>query len=356
MTLGRLVDGLGLKGVSVTVITPRRRDRNGSSRNGCILQEVAGIPIPRYPELRFGLPARRLLGQQWAGNRPDLVHIATEGPLGWSALRAAREQTVPVVSSFHTNFHAYGNHYGFGFMKKGVLSWLRYLHNQTERTFVPSDDIVETLGKDGFRNLRLLPRGVDTALFNPRRRDNNLRASWGATPETPVAIYVGRLAGEKNIGLVIRSWGRMQKVLPDLKLVVVGDGPDRKRLQRSCPDAHFAGMQQGEELAAHYASADCFPFASVTETFGNVVTEAMASGLVVLAYDYAAPGRFIQHLENGFLVPFNDEDSFLETAIEMARVRYAWAEMGFKAVRTMSPHSWDSIVTQYLSELESLFS
>lgn len=349
MTLGRLVKGLGSRGMEVTVVAPRRAGREGSSTHQVVA--VPGLPIPRYSELRFGLPAHRRLRQLWREERPELVHIATEGPLGWSALRVAEQLDIPVVSSFHTNFHSYGRHYGFGFLQAMVLRWLRGFHNRTRRTFAPSDDLIRLLSREGFQRLRLFARGVDTSLFGPHRRSGELRASWGAGPETPVVLYVGRLAGEKNIDLVVDAFRHMQHSLPQAKLVLVGDGPERARLQRLVPQAQFTGMQTGEALAAHYASADAFVFASITETFGNVVTEAMASGLAVLAYDYAAPGRFIRSGENGLLAPFDDPAAFKARAEHLAATVTTWRAMGRAARETMLPHSWDSIITSYLSEI-----
>jgi glycosyltransferase involved in cell wall biosynthesis len=353
MTLGRLVDGLAARGIRMTVIAPERRERrNGQDSHHLVM--VPGLPIPRYPELRFGLPAGHRLSDLWHEAPPDLVHVATEGPLGWSALRTARQLGIPVVSSFHTNFHTYGQHYGYGFLKSMVLSWMRTLHNQTALTFAPSEDLIRELEQDGFRNLRLLPRGIDTNLFGPHRRDPALRQTWGAGDNTPVAIHVGRVAKEKNLDLVVRAYLRMRGFLPGLRLVLVGDGPDLKRIKAAHPEIHCAGMQRGTSLAAHYASADCFLFASITETFGNVVTEAMASALPVLAYDYAAPARFISDGINGMLAPFNDESAFLDAASQLALDFDNWPAMGVAARRRVSPHSWERIVDGYLSEIASV--
>jgi glycosyltransferase involved in cell wall biosynthesis len=354
MTLGRLVQGLRQRGAGMTVIAPGRPDRDPGNSADHRLISVPGLPIPRYSELRFGLPAHRRLYRIWNADRPDIIHIATEGPLGWSALRVARRLRIPVVSSFHTNFHSYGSHYGFGALQSLVLGWLRRFHNRTLRTFAPSNDLLGQLHSSGFRNLRLLERGVDTQLFGPHRRDPCLREAWGASPDTPVALYVGRLAGEKNLDLVIDAWRRMRETLPDLKLVLVGDGPEHQRLARAAPGAVFAGMRQGTALARHYASADAFLFASVTETFGNVVTEAMASGLAVLAYDYAAPGRFIQPLENGLLARYNDPRDFLDRAAQLAGMRAQWHSLGRAARETLATQSWDRVVDSYFKEIQSL--
>jgi len=354
MTLGRLVDGLVELGQSMTVVAPQPQDRVVFKDNRYQLVPVPGWPIPRYPELRFGLPAKRKLSQRWRADRPDVIHVATEGPLGWSAISAARKAKIPVVSSFHTNFHAYGRHYGYGFMQDGIFRWLRSLHNRCLRTFVPSEEIRESLLDKGVQNISVLSRGVDSVLFGPHRRDPQLRRSWGASPSDPVAAYVGRLATEKNLDLVIEAYDTMRTSLPNLRLVLVGDGPARKALESARQDIHFAGMQEGPRLAAHYASADCFLFASVTETFGNVVTEAMASGIPVLAYDYAAPAKFIEHGNNGLLVPFDNAGAFLDAARDMASVHNRWSEMGKSARSVMLPHSWSNIVEGYLSELKTL--
>lgn len=349
MTLGRLVDGLQSRQMQVRVIAPARKDR---PLDGAVaMTPVRGLPIPRYPELRFGLPAHRRLRSLWQEQRPDIIHIATEGPLGWSAMRVARQLGIPAVSSFHTNFHSYGSHYGYGFLKQAVLRWLRHCHNNTQLTFAPSNDLIATLEADGFRNLRLLARGVDTRLFGPHRRNPQLRRKWQVGQDQPVAIYVGRLAAEKNLALVERAYRSMLEQIPDLRLVLVGDGPERARLQRDLPQAIFAGMQIGTDLAEHYASADCFLFASITETFGNVVTEAMASGLAVLAYNYAAPGRFIEHGRNGLLAEFNAAEDFVAQAQQLAANRDEWPLLGRAARETLLPHSWDGIVEGYLRDL-----
>ena len=354
MTLERLVGGLRQRGARIEVVAPHRTDRKDPTEVADRFRSVRGLPIPRYPDLRFGLPAFRRLLRAWKADPPELLHIATEGPLGWSALRVAEKLNLTVVSSFHTNFHSYGRHYGYGFLTKGVLAWLRYCHNRTSRTFVPSEDLLRKLGTQGFRNLRLFARGVDTDLFGPHRRDEGLRLRWGADRETPVALYVGRLAPEKNIHLCMEATRRMRERIPDLCVVLVGDGPERRRLADRFPEIHFAGMRTREDLARHYASADCFLFASITETFGNVVTEAMASNLPVLAYDYAAPGRFIRSGENGLLAPYDNGEAFLRSAEELASRRSRWREMGEAARETIAPHAWSRVIESYYDECLSL--
>lgn len=355
MTLHRLATGLVKLGHTLQVARPRQ-GKTDAPQNSEGYHEllVPGLPLPGYEGLHFGLPAKSRLKRSWQAARPDVVHIATEGPLGWSALRAARSLQLPLVSSFHTNFHAYGKHYGYGWMQSVALGWLRYVHNRTLATFAPSQDLIELLQKERFRNVKLLSRGVDTELFSPARRSQTLRESWGAREDTPVALYVGRLAGEKNINLTVQAYTAMKATLPDLRLVMVGDGPERKRLQKNYPEAHFAGLRRGEDLATHYASGDVFLFASVTETFGNVITEAMASGLCVLCYNYAAGQRFIENGKNGMVADYDKTDAYLAAADTLAKAHWEWPAMRQAARETAARISWEAVIRQYTQDLEAV--
>ncbi|OYU93849.1 MAG: glycoside hydrolase [Burkholderiales bacterium PBB5] len=352
MTIARVVEGLRERGHDLQLVRPRQDKRDEADRSeGFHEVLLRGLPIPRYPHLKMGLPAKRALVEQWAWKRPDVVHIATEGPLGWSALQAATRLRLPVVSDFRTNFHAYSRHYGLAWLHKPILAYLRKFHNRTQVTMVPTDGLRRELTGSGFVNVSVVARGVDTGLFNPERRSAALRATWGAGPDTLVVLCVGRLAPEKNLGALITAFEAMRAVHPDAKLVLVGDGPARKELEAACPGALFAGARRDEDLAAHYASADAFVFPSLSETFGNVTPEAMASGLPMVAYDYAAAGRLIQHGQNGLLAPTARSDAFVQRAVDLARDRHAGRLMGAAARETALLHSWDRIY----SEIESVY-
>ncbi|MGB5064300.1 MAG: glycosyltransferase family 1 protein, partial [Candidatus Competibacter sp.] len=296
MTVGRLVEGLLARGHSVQLIRPRQHPRDDPRRDGALdVWPVAGAAIPFYREMRIGFPAKRLLLERWRQTPPDVVHIVTEGPLGHSALAVARRLRLRVFSGFHTNFHAYSRHYGMGLLARPIVAYLRRFHNRTDCTLVPTEELATELRSLGFHRLRVLARGVDTRLFDPAHRDPALRRSWGASPTDPVALYVGRLAAEKNLQLVLAAYRALRAIQPTTRLVLVGDGPLAVRLQARHPEIVFPGMRIGADLAAHYASADLFLFPSLTETFGNVTLEAMASGLAVVAFDYAAARRHIVH-------------------------------------------------------------
>lgn len=355
MTLQRLSTVLVRRDYRVDIIRPRqhRTDDDQDGANPRIYTVPSG-PLPGSPPMHFGWPAHRICEALWRYDPPDLVHIATEGPLGWSALNTATLLELPVISTFHTNFDQYSAHYGFPGFNQLVAWWLRHVHNRTGATLAPSHDICDHLRATGYHNVGLFSRGVDTDLFTPERRDMTLRNAWGADDETPVAIYVGRIALEKNLKLMIAAWEAMRTILPTLKLVLVGDGPARASLAKAHPEIIFAGLQRGEELARHYASADCFLFASTTETFGNVITEAMASGLPVLAYDYAAAALYLRHGENGCKAPFGDEAAFLAAARALAANHADWPQLAKDARATARTLSWDRVVDAYLATAHAI--
>src|SRR5262245_31750976 len=206
-TAARFVAELRRLGHQIQLVRPRQHDSDvvqGETR--CEQHLVRGLAIPRYPDLKLGLPAKRALARLWSFRRPDIVHVVTQGPLGWSALRAAAKLKLPVVSDFRTNFHAYSSHYGVGWLKKPILSYLRRFHNRTLSTIVPTAAMRSELTSLGFQRVRVIARGIDTRLFDPARRDERLRASWGARPGDPVLLYVGRLAAEKNLPLVVAAY------------------------------------------------------------------------------------------------------------------------------------------------------
>lgn len=354
MTLHRISGELTRQGHRVDIVRPRQSSeaQNATYDDALI---VAGLPLPGYDGLHFGLPCRSKLRKHWESKRPDIIYAATEGPLGQSAIRAAEDLQIPIVSGFHTNFHEYMKHYKLPILGKMAMAFLCKTHNKTRRTFAPSMDVIAKLDAMGIEGTRLLGRGVDTQLFNPSRRDAALRQRWGIQSEDGiVAIFVSRLAAEKNIPLAAKAFEAIKTRLPNVACVFVGDGPERSKLEKTHPDYIFSGMQQGEDLARHYASGDIFIFPSITETFGNVVTEAMASGLVTLAYDYAAPHRLIKDTENGFLAHYGDELSFLEAVDRAVDSLREWPAIRASALSTAEGLDWEGIVKDFVDELQTV--
>lgn len=353
-TLGRLVDGLRSRGHRVQLIRPRQDiDHTQDSDDDLLL--TRGWPLPGYPGLQWGQSSLHKLLRRWQRQRPDVLYIATEGPLGLSALRAAKRLAIPVVSGFHTNFQQYTGHYGIGLLTRAMTNYLRWFHNRTQLTLVPSIGQKVDLERRDFERLALLARGVDSQLFHPRRRSDALRESWGLGPDDLAVLHVGRLAAEKNLGLLVKAFKALQQAHPQrrMRLILVGDGPLRASLQAQLPEALFCGLQRGETLAEHYASGDLFLFPSLSETFGNVVLEALASSLGVVAFDQAAAAQHIHHGHNGLLARPGDEAGFCEAACELLGDAEVLRHIRLNARRHASHLSWDDIVALFEQHLRS---
>ena len=351
-TVGLMVEALCERGHDVQLVRPRQRDEPAPSPGqGPDQRLVPGLPIPFYRHLQMGFAPPGLLQREWSKRRPDLVHVVTEGPLGWAAASTARRLGIPTCSDFHTNFHSYSRHYGLGVFSGIVSRYLRVLHNRTDCTLVPTAEMQSNLEALAFERVKVVGRGVDTWLFNPARRSERLRATWGCRGSETVALYVGRIAPEKNLGLFVQAALAMRAIDVSLRVVLVGDGPQAAELRARYPDFVFAGMRVGGDLAEHYASADVFLFPSTTETFGNVTLEAMASGLAVVAYDYAAERQYLRHESNALLAPLDDGAAFVRAAALLAGNPELTSPLRSEARRAAETASWN----RAFDDLERVF-
>ncbi len=317
---------------------------------------MPGLPIPGYPQLQMGHPAGAALRARWRKERPDLVHVVTEGPLGVSAIRAARRLGIPVTSSFHTHFHAYTRHYGLGLLRPLALAWLRYVHNRTARTFAPTAQLCAELESQGFERLLVLSRGIDTARFTPAKRCEKLRSTWGARPDDPVVLHVGRMAPEKNYELLFQAYAWMRSVNSRCRFVLVGDGPLRPTLAREHYTCVFPGFVSREELARHYASADLYLHASLTETYGNVFAEAMASGLAVAGFDYAAAREFAQHERNALLAAVDQPRELIAAGVRLAVDGELRTRLRESARAAVLDRTWSHVADRFEADLMAVVS
>ncbi|MDD3353750.1 glycosyltransferase family 1 protein [Zoogloea sp.] len=353
MSTGRIVDGLVAAGHRVDLIRPRQAREGGlvrgSEEEGVEEMLARGIPLPRYANLQLGLPARKLLLRRWSRQRPDVVQVVTEGPLGWSALSAARKLGLPVISEFHTNFHRYSGHYGVGWLKRPIAAYLRKFHNRADLTLVPTNALAAELRRHGIPRVDVVSRGVDTTLFDPARRSDSLRCQWGLGPDDLAVVHVGRIAPEKNLALLEQAFAAIQDRQPRARLVMVGSGPALEGLRTRQPAALFAGPRSGTDLAEHYASADLFLFPSLTETYGNVVAEALASGLPVVAYRDAAALELITHQVQGWLAEPGDEAAFVAGAVTLADAPALRACQSLAARERVAELAWHSVVEHLVS-------
>ncbi|MBB3803375.1 glycosyltransferase involved in cell wall biosynthesis [Xanthomonas arboricola] len=341
LTVHGLETGLRARGHQVDVVRPRQSADTVPS--AALL--VRGASLPRYPGLKFGLPATHRLIRHWRATQPDAIYVATEGPLGWSAMRAARRLGIPVTSGFHTRFDEYLPDYGAAWLQGTALRWMRRFHNQADATLVPTRELLQFLRNDGFARVQLLARAVDSQQFDPRRRDPALRAEWGIDGDGFAAIYVGRIANEKNLPLAIQAFRTLQRARPEARFVWVGDGPAREKIAQEHPDFIFCGIQRGEALARHFASGDLFLFPSRSETFGNVTLEAMASGVATVAFDYGAAREYLRSGQNGAAV--DSDDAFVQAAVALTQDDALRQRLGTAAAQAMKRLHPDNVVSDF---------
>ena len=337
LTVQTKEQGLRRRGHDVDVVRPRQSATHAAAPHELLTRSA---PIPRYPGMRFGFPAHRALRRLWTQRRPDAVYIATEGPLGWSALRTALRMGIPVASGFHTRFDQYTRDYGVGFLQPAALHWMRSFHNRSDATLVPTCELSDFLRDARFTDVYHLPRAVDTRRFDPARRSQALRDSWGVAPDGLAAIYLGRIAAEKNLPLAVRAFRELQQRRPDARFVWVGEGPELEGIRAANPDFVFCGLKRDDDLAMHFASADLFVFPSHSETFGNVTLEAMASGVATVAFRYGAAREHIVDGASGITIDGQDDTAFVESVCRVGTddaLRRSLAAGGREAVRKLRP-------------------
>jgi glycosyltransferase involved in cell wall biosynthesis len=286
------------------------------------------IPCPTYPEIRLSLFVRRAVGRIVAGFRPDAVHIATEGPLGWAARRFCLSHGLPFTTAYHTRFPEYVQH-RFGVPLALTYAILRRFHGPSARIMAPTQTVRRDLEARGFKRVALWSRGVDTEVFQPG--DRALLAE-----KRPIFLYVGRVAVEKNVEAFLKL------DLPGTKWVV-GEGPQLMELKARYPEARYAGVMSQGELARYYDAADVFVFPSKTDTFGLVLLEAMACGLPVAAYPVTGPVDVLADAEAAAL----DDDlrAACLKALSLSRE---------KARRYAEGYSWESCSLQFFGHLRPM--
>jgi glycosyltransferase involved in cell wall biosynthesis len=342
-TLGELVRFLRENGDDVQLVYPDY----GIAVEGVQVHAVRSIVLPFYKELHLPLPPFSTVHRAIESFRPDMIHVATEATLGWSVLRLALRRRLNVVSSFHTNFDQYSRHYGVGWARSAIWRYLRWFHNSTRETYVPSKKTIADLESRGFDRAVLWRRGVDSSLFRPGRPGRlDVRRALGWSPDDLVITYVSRIAPEKNVDYLAEALAIVASRRPDVRILLVGDGPSRPAVeQRIGSIAHFAGYLQGEELSDYYAASDIFAFSSLTETFGNVVLEAMASGLPVVAVRAGGVAESVRSGRTGILVePSEPPASFASALLGLIERPEARTEMALAAREYALSQSWDAIM------------
>lgn len=316
-TLARLVEHAAGRGHEVALVTTRVSP--GPAEHAVVHCQMPGIPVPMYPELQLAAGIGRRGRRTLADFAPDIVHVATESSVGLSGRRWALRNRVPLVTSFHTNFPAYLHDYRLGLVEPLLWRYLRWFHGRALLTFCPSSDTRDMLRARRFHErVRVWSRGVETELYSPARRSDSVRERIAPGADR-ILIYVGRLAAEKRVDFLLDAFVRMRESIdPGTALVFVGDGPAGEGLRARAPQGvHFTGYLTGIPLAEAYAAGDVFVFASDTETFGNVVLEALSSGLPAIVVDKGGVRETVHPGRTGVRVPVGDVEAFARACVEL---------------------------------------
>ena len=340
-TLDRLLHAIVARGGEARAFTTT----DPAARADASVVRYRSRPFWAYPQLRLARPDRAWAMRELEAWRPTLVHSATEFGLGLSGRAAARALGVPFVSSYHTSLSAYARFYHLGALASPGWAFLRWFHNSGERTYAPTRAIESELIEHGFHGTRIWGRGIDAERFSPRFRSMELRRELGVADDTFLVTYIGRIAIEKGIDTLVDAMHAV-RALPGgrrVQFALAGDGPYLATCRGDAPpDTIFTGMIGGDRLSAMYASGDLFVFPSVTDTFGNVLLEAMASGLPVLGAD-SAPTRELVADGRGALFAAGDPDALAASIMRMmtdepGRTSQVSAGLAYAAER-----SWDAI-------------
>jgi phosphatidylinositol alpha 1,6-mannosyltransferase len=307
------------------------------------VRRVPFVRVPVYRDYRLTVPIGHRISQRLDEYGPDLLHVVSPTPVAVRAQKYGQRRGIPVVSSFHTHFVSYFRFYGIGGLEWFGWKLLRSFYARCEVVYAPSQGIIRELAEHGIHNTELWSRGIDLARFSPGWRDSGLRAKVGADEQTPVLLLVSRLVKEKNLADLVRAEQLLRESGRRYRLVLVGDGPMRAELQRQLPDAHFTGHQSGEDLARWYASGDVFVFPSTTETFGNVILEAQASGLPAVVVDRGGPADLVEPGVTGLIARANDPDDFAARVGQMLDDPAERCRMGKQARAAASERDWSSI-------------
>lgn len=315
----RIVQTLRAAGHSVALVAPRYSHGSVGDGGGNDELRVPSLPFPPYPSIRLSSPFHRHVAHFLDRFAPDLIHAATEGPLGVQARRYALDHDLPLVTSYHTDFPQYARDYGMGFLAPLVWRWLIHFHRPARLVHTPGIAVRDELVRRGLRNSVVWGRGVDTQLFRPDRRDPGWRRWLAGADDAVIILHVGRLAPEKNLRVLVDAWNRARRCLgPRATFVVAGEGPEANTVAAHAPFARQVGFLDRESLAALYASADLCVLPSRTETCGLVALEAMASGLPVIAANAGGLRESVRHNENGILVHPSDARGFSHAIVSLA--------------------------------------
>lgn len=347
----QLVSSMRSAGHEVAVWSP---DISPQADGALEVHQVPSVPVPLYPDYRLGFANARV-ERQLERFSPDIVHISTPDIVGRKFLQYARKKGIPTAAAFHTDFPSYLSYYHLGFAEKHAWDYLVRFYNGCDVVLAPNDLIREKLASKGIRNIELWSRGIDRELFNPSRRSDALRRSWGADGKT-VFVYAGRFVPYKDIDVVMGMYRRfMDEGYGDrVRFVMIGSGPEEEQMRSRMPEAVFTGYLTGAELPQAYASGDVFLFPSATEAFCNVVLEALASGLPSVVSDIGGCMELVRRSRAGFVVKAGDVDEFSSACLRLMQDQECYRNMRARGLEFAEGKLWSAINTALINRYQQM--
>ena len=340
--LFRLIDWLNEKEIENIFISSEIPLKNERLTN---YFEVPSIPVPFYKDYKFAYPGYKKFENRIKEFKPDIIHINSPCSLGLAAIKFGKKYNVPVVATYHTHFPSYAKYYNIKQFEFISWNYLRKLYNKCDRVFVPSKSIMEELRSNGFKTTEYLPHGIDLKLFSPIFKSTDWKRTLNIENKK-VLLFVGRLVWEKDLRTLAQIYNLLMSLRKDVVFALVGDGPIRKDLERIMPEALFLGYKTGAELSTIFASSDLFVFPSTTETFGNVVLESMASGLVPVCSDEGGASSSIKQNYTGLICKAKDSFDFSKQIVSVLSNQNELNRLSTNCIEYASKQSWDNIFSQ----------
>jgi glycosyltransferase involved in cell wall biosynthesis len=350
-TVTHLIETLEAEGVTYRLYSAFQPD--DTIRWSDRVKKVVSVPFLLYPTYRVALPQISRIGRDLDAFQPDLVHVTSPALHGLYGLKYARKRNRPVVASYHTHFIHYFPYYGLARFEGWGWAYLRWFYNQFDRIYAPSNQVITELKNHRIERCELWQRGIELDRFSPSYRDDNLRRSVGSTDD-PILLFVSRLVKEKDLDDLVKAVDLLNTRSYAFRLVLVGDGPLREALEDQLPEARFTGHLEDHQLSEWFASADIFVFPSTTETFGNVILEAMASGLPVVGVRAGGVVDLISEGSDGLLAEPKDPSGFAEKIAFLLDHPEKRSGMAQNALVKAHQYSWESINKGLLKSYRTL--
>ncbi|MBM7584385.1 glycosyltransferase involved in cell wall biosynthesis [Bacillus pakistanensis] len=347
-TLKKLSDHLNKRGIEHELFVPEIEN----SPNYPNVHQFSSFPFIFYPECRTAIANPKTVEKRLRGFAPDLIHIATPLTMGLYGLHVSKKLGVPAVASYHTHFDRYLDYYKMSFISPVLWRYMKWFHAPVHKIFVPSLETKDHLIAHGFENVTVWSRGVDCQFFHPLKRTSSLKEKYHIK-EKYVFLYAGRIAPEKDLQTLVNTINQLSpETKKQIHWLIVGSGPGLSELKQKLQNENvtFTGYLKGNDLAEAYASSDVFFFPSPTETFGNVVLEAFASGIPAIVSNKGGVTSIVENNRSGVICESQNTEQFVAAVERVIGDHSFYLHLKSNARKYAEKQSWEEIMDHLLSD------